>query len=264
MSPARPPEGARHRSAQRGGDSSSAARPPEGARHRSAQREVLPAGGDLRHRLEQGAQALGVSLSTAQVDQLLAFLDLLGKWSRVYNLTALRSVDEGLTLHLLDSLALLAPLRQHLAGWPPSGEGPVRVLDVGSGAGLPAVVLAIACPDMRVTSVDAVAKKAAFVTQVAAQLHLPNLHARHDRVQAVTEPHQLIVSRAFASLADFTAWSRQALADGGVWVAMKGRRPDDEIAALPPDCHVFHVEPLIVPGLDAERCLVWIRPAPTA
>jgi 16S rRNA (guanine527-N7)-methyltransferase len=135
------------------------------------------------------------------------------------------------------------------------------VLDVGSGGGLPGVVLAICMPELTVTCVDTVAKKAAFVQQVAATLKLPNLRGIHARVESLTEPYPVICSRAFASLPDFVTWSRSALAEGGVWMAMKGKHPQDEIAALPPETQVFHVEPLTVPGLDVERCMVWLRPA---
>jgi 16S rRNA (guanine527-N7)-methyltransferase len=133
-------------------------------------------------------------------------------------------------------------------------------LDVGSGGGLPGVVLAICLPDVAVTCVDTVAKKAAFVQQVAVSLKLPNLRGVHTRVESLTEPHQVICSRAFASLADFVTWSRTALAEDGVWMAMKGKHPQGEIDALPADVGVFHVEPLTVPGLAVERCLVWMRP----
>ena len=105
-----------------------------------------------------------------------------------------------------------------------------------------------------------VAKKAAFVQQVAVSLKLPNLRGLHARVESLTDPYPVICSRAFASLPDFVTWSRSALAEGGVWMAMKGRAPTDELAAIPDDIEVFHVEPLSVPGLDAERCLVWMRP----
>ena len=121
------------------------------------------------------------------------------------------------------------------------------------------LVIAICCPEIQVSCVDAVAKKAAFVQQVAVALRLPNLRGVHARVEAVQDKFDVITSRAFASLADFIGWSRGALAEQGVWLAMKGKRPDDEIAALPAGAEVFHVEPLRVPGLDAERCLVWLR-----
>jgi 16S rRNA (guanine527-N7)-methyltransferase len=135
------------------------------------------------------------------------------------------------------------------------------VLDVGSGGGLPGVVLALMRPALDVTCVDAVGKKAAFVRQVAGALALPNLHAVHGRVEALrAPPFELVTSRAFASLADFVRLTRPLLAPGGSWLAMKGKLPADEIAALPADVTVFHVEPIGVPGLDAERCLVWIKP----
>lgn len=217
--------------------------------------------------LRQGLAALDLALPDTAVRQLLDYMAVLGRWSRVYNLTAVREPAEMLTHHLLDSLAVVAPLRRHL-GLPPlpvlaSGEQPAafaRVLDVGSGGGLPGAVLAIACPDLRVTCVDAVAKKAAFVNQVAASLRLPHLRGVHARVESLTGPFDVICSRAFASLVDFAAGSRAALAPQGVWMAMKGRVPRDEMAALPPDVEVFHVEPLSVPKLGAERCLVWMRP----
>ena len=210
---------------------------------------------DRAERLRQGAAALGLALDEAAQTRLLAYLDLLAKWNRVYNLTALRDPADMLTHHVLDSLALIAPLRAHADG------RALRLLDVGSGGGLPGVVIAIGCPGIDVTCVDAVGKKAAFVQQVAGALGLANLHGQHGRVEAITGGFDVVTSRAFASLADFTAWSDGALAEGGVWLAMKGRRPDDEIAALPPAVTVFHVEPLTVPGLEAERCLVWLRRA---
>ncbi len=221
----------------------------------------------LEAALREGLAVLGLALPDAAVRQLLDYVAALERWNRVYNLTAVRAPAEMLTHHLLDSLAVVAPLRRHLGLPPVSVQVPeggstaaVRVLDVGSGGGLPGVVLAIACPDLQVTCVDAVAKKAAFVGQVAASLRLPHLRGVHARVESLAGPFDLICSRAFASLADFATWSRAALAPHGVWMAMKGRVPHDEIAALPADVEVFHVELLTVPGLQAERCLVWMRP----
>ena len=208
-----------------------------------------------QQRLAEGATALGLSLAPAQHAQLLAYLDLLAKWNKVYNLTAVRDPAEMLTHHLLDSLAVIAPLVRHAQG------GAARVLDVGSGGGLPGVVIAICCPEMSVACVDAVAKKAAFVQQAAGVLGLSNLRGVHARVESITEPYDVITSRAFATLADFTQWSAGSLGEDGVWMAMKGKHPTDEIAALPPSVAVFHVEQLTVPGLDAERCLIWMRPA---
>ena len=178
------------------------------------------------------------------------------KWNKVYNLTAVRDPAEMLTHHLLDSLAIIAPLRTH------TGDGVRGLLDVGSGGGLPGVVIAVCCANVQVSCVDAVAKKAAFVQQAALNLGLPNLRGVHARVETVTETFDVVTSRAFASLADFTQWSAASLADNGVWLAMKGKHPDQEIAALPPDVEVFHVEQLRVPGLDAERCLIWMRRRP--
>ena len=210
------------------------------------------------HTLRQGLDGLGLVLSDAQVDHLLAYLALIQKWTRVYNLTAVREPAEMLTHHLLDSLAVIHPLRNQIAALStPASE--VRLLDVGSGAGLPGVVIAICCPEIRVDCVDTVAKKAAFIQQVAATLKLPNLRGVHARVENLTDHYQVISSRAFASLADFTAWSAAALAEGGVWMAMKGKHPADELTALPRQVQVFHVEQLEVPGLGAERCIVWMR-----
>ena len=208
-----------------------------------------------QQRLAEGATALGLNLAAAQHAQLLAYLDLLAKWNKVYNLTAVRDPAEMLTHHLLDSLAVIAPLVRHTQG------GAARVLDVGSGGGLPGVVIAICCPEMSVACVDAVAKKAAFVQQAAGVLGLSNLRGMHARVESITEPYDVITSRAFATLADFTQWSAGSLGEDGVWMAMKGKHPTDEMAGLPPSVAVFHVEQLTVPGLNAERCLIWMRPA---
>ncbi len=210
--------------------------------------------------LQQGLGALSLDLSEEQQTQLLAYMDLIAKWTRVYNLTAVRDADDMLTHHLLDSLAVIGPLRRELASLASAdATGPRRLLDVGAGAGLPGVVIAIACPDVMVTCVDTVAKKAAFIQQVAATLKLSNLRGVHARVEKLTETYDVVCSRAFASLVDFTTWSKQALAPQGIWMAMKGKSPDQEQAALPPSVRVFHVEPLQVPGLDAERCIVWMR-----
>ena len=211
---------------------------------------------NLEAGLRSGAQALGLSLSDHQIQRLLGYVALIQKWNKVYNLTALRDPADMLTHHLLDSLTAIAPLSRHTQGQS------IRVLDVGSGGGLPGVVLAICMPELNVSCVDTVAKKAAFVQQVAVSLKLPNLRGLHARVETLTDPYQVICSRAFASLPDFVTWSRSALAEGGVWMAMKGKHPQDEIVALPADVKVFHVEPLTVPGLDVERCMVWMRPEP--
>ena len=262
-----------------------------------------------RNTLAAGSRQLGVTLSDAQIDALMAYLGLLHKWSKVYNLTAVRDPLEMVTLHLLDSLAVVPALLRHLATShmpaterralagpststststspspspspsPGSGSAPasaspattsevkpaqtLRLLDVGSGAGLPGVVIAIACPHIQVTCIDAVAKKAAFVQQVAASLGLAHLRGLHQRIEQLDTPHDVVCSRAFASLADFVQGSIKALAPGGAWLALKGKTPTEELSALGAEVAVFHVEQLQVPGLDAQRCLVWMRPTAT-
>lgn len=217
----------------------------------------------LLDKLQQGASALGMVLTGAQASTLLAYLALIARWNRVYNLTALRRPDEMLTHHLLDSLAVVPALQRHLAHVGLTAGA--RLLDVGSGAGLPGVVLAIVMPQLSVTCIDTVGKKASFIQQVAAELGLPQLRSQHARVEAwgghVGEPpFDVVTSRAFSSLADFVALTRGHLAPNGAWMAMKGKRPDEEQQALPSETDVFHVEQLQVPALDAERCLVWMRP----
>lgn len=215
----------------------------------------------LASKLRAGLAGLDLALSDAQVAALLDYLALIQKWTKVYNLTAVREPDEMLTHHLLDSLAVIAPLRRQLAsqGLNADEGSALRLLDVGSGAGLPGVVIAICCPDIRVDCVDAVGKKAAFIQQVAVSLRLSNLRGVHARVESLTDKYQVISSRAFASLLDFTSWSVKALAEQGVWMAMKGKHPADELVALSPGVEVFHVEQLTVPGLEADRCVLWLR-----
>lgn len=213
----------------------------------------------LEPKLRAGLAELDLILSDAQVAALLDYLALIQKWTKVYNLTAVRDPDEMLTHHLLDSLAVITPLRRQLTSLSSGASGAPRLLDVGSGAGLPGVVIAVCCPNIRVDCVDTVGKKAAFIQQVAVTLKLSNLRGVHARVEQLTDTYQVISSRAFASLLDFTNWSRQALAEQGVWMAMKGKHPTEELASLPVDVEVFHVEQLVVPGLGAERCLLWLR-----
>lgn len=212
--------------------------------------------------LRAGLDSLALSLTDAQVRSLLAYQELIGKWNKVYNLTALREPAEMLTHHLLDSLAAVVPLQKHLLSLGSEGRklAQPKLLDVGSGAGLPGVVFAICCPALSVTCVDTVGKKAAFVKQAALSLALTNLTGLHARVETILEPFDVICSRAFASLADFTAWSANALASDGVWMALKGKHPEDELAVLPAGVLVFHVEQLVVPGLAADRCVLWLRP----
>lgn len=209
--------------------------------------------------LRAGLQALGLAMNDQQVGRLLDYMALIQKWNKVYNLTSVRDPAEMLTHHLLDSLAAVPPLQRHLASL---GQGVARkLLDVGSGGGLPGVVFAICCPELSVSCVDTVAKKAAFVQQVAAELRLGNLRGVHARVENLSGPFDVVSCRAFASLPDFVNWSQAALGEGSVWLAMKAKHPVDELAALPATVQVFHVEQLVVPGLEAERCIIWMKPA---
>jgi 16S rRNA (guanine527-N7)-methyltransferase len=196
--------------------------------------------------------ALGLDPDAAQVSVLSSYLDLLQRWNATYNLTAVRERSAMLSQHLADCLAVIAPLRRHRE------QG--RLLDVGSGGGLPGVVIAAVMPRMDVTCVDAVGKKVAFVRQAAGALQLPNLHGAHARVEDLKLPvFDVVTSRAFATLDLFVRLTDRHLAADGVWLAMKGRVPDDEIAALPAAVEVFHVEQLAVPTLEAQRCLIWMR-----
>lgn len=197
------------------------------------------------------AGEMGVALDTQQADRLLEYLVLLATWNRTMNLTAIREPAAMFTHHLLDSLAVVAPLRRHTA--------PGQLLDVGSGAGVPGMVIAVAMPEVKVTCVDSAGKKVAFIRQAAAALGVLSLAAVHGRVQAMTRTFDVVTSRAFTSLAGFVEATRERVTPGGAWMAMKGRVPTEEVAQLPSDVHVFHVERLIIPGLSADRCLVWMR-----
>ena len=208
----------------------------------------------LQAELEKGLKQLQLELTDAQLGQLLDYLELLQKWNRVYNLTAVRDPQEMLTHHLLDSLAAVRPLQRHV-----EQNGARTLLDVGSGGGLPGVVFAICCPELQVSCVDTVGKKAAFIQQAAAGLRLTNLRGIHARVEKLTDTYDVVSSRAFATLKDFTDWSEQALTNDGVWLAMKGKEPVVEMAQLSAGVEVFHVEQLTVPMLDAQRCIVWMR-----
>jgi len=207
--------------------------------------------------LRQGINTLGLELADEQVNHLLEFLALLHQWNKVYNLTAVRDPQDMVTHHLLDSLAAVLPLRRHLTT---IANNTPRLLDVGSGGGLPGVVFAICCPELTVVCVDAVAKKTAFIRQAAATLALSRLHVIHARVETLREPFDVVSCRAFAALADFTQLTRSCLAPHAVWLAMKGQQPQAEMDALGAEVAVFHVEHVAVPGLDAQRCLVWMRP----
>ena len=198
--------------------------------------------------LTEGVDGLGIALAPAQTEQLDQYLDLLEKWNRVYNLTAIRDRVQMVTHHVLDSLAVVPHVR-----------GP-RVLDVGSGGGMPGIPIAIARPDLRVTLLDSNHKKTAFLNQAVASLRLPNVAVAAERIESWTtaERFETIVSRAFADLAEFVAVGARLLADGGVFAAMKGVHPYEEIDRLPAGFAVREVVRLHVPGLDAERHLVLV------
>lgn len=228
-----------------------------------------------RAQLVAGIAALGLALPEGGEEKLLAYLALLEKWNRVYNLTAIRDPGKMVSHHLLDSLAAVAVCDAVLARCPPfspargetaddalCGRAPIHVLDAGSGGGLPGIPLAIARPDLHVTLIDTIAKKTAFLTQARGELGLANLAVVTGRVE-VYRPEtrfNLITSRAFAELALFVNLTRHLLAPGGRWLALKGVHPGDELAALPDGVRAVAVHPLVVPGLDAERCVIELEP----
>lgn len=213
--------------------------------------------------LAQFARQMQLQLSAQQCEQLLCYVNLLQRWNRVHNLTAIGASHELLTHHLLDSLAIVRPLEQALAQY--SGaranerEG-LHFLDAGTGAGLPGVPLAIARPAWQGSLVDAVQKKCAFLQQVRIELHLANVTVHHARLESsALKPHDLIVSRAFSSLREFVAKTRNLLRANGLWAAMKGRNPTQEIADLPAGVQVLDTITLRVPMLREQRHLVILR-----
>ena len=197
--------------------------------------------------LSAGLAELGIDLPDTAQQKLFAFRDLLLKWNKTYNLTALRDPEQAISHHLLDSLAIL----------PHVGDG--NLLDVGSGGGLPGIPLAIAKPELAVSMVDTVQKKATFLQQAAIELGLKNIVAHHARVEEMQGQYAQISSRAFAEIGLFIRLTRHLLAPGGRWLAMKGTRPNDELKALPADITVDAIIPLNVPGLDAERHLIILK-----
>lgn len=197
--------------------------------------------------LDQGLMVLGLDLPGAARERLLAYSALLLKWNRVYNLTAIRDPEQAVTHHLLDSLAVLP----YLAG--------VRTLaDVGSGGGLPGIPLAIARPDLEVTSIEAVGKKASFQQQARIELGLTNLAVLNERVEnvRVDDPFDVVISRAFTDLSEFAALTRHLLKPSGRFFAMKGVYPQAELEGLGGDIRPSAAHRLSVPGLDAERHLI--------
>ena len=203
----------------------------------------------LSQTLASGVQELGLALSEKQMGQLLDYLALLAKWNGVYNLTSVRDPAQMVVQHVLDSLTAVSAFADAKS-----------VLDVGAGGGLPGMVLAIARPDMKVALIDTVHKKTAFLTQVKAELGLTNVTVHTARVEQLQVPHKfdVITSRAFADLSDFVNWSGHLLEEGGQFIALKGVAPSEERERLPAEWKVSELRPLRVPGLNAERHLVFI------
>jgi 16S rRNA (guanine527-N7)-methyltransferase len=197
--------------------------------------------------LAAGLADLGLNVPDSAQQKLLAFRDLLLKWNKTYNLTALRDPAQAISHHLLDSLAILPLL-----------DGG-NLLDVGSGGGLPGIPLAIALPELQVCMVDTVQKKTTFLQQAVIELGLKNVTVNHARVEEMQGQYAQITSRAFAELGLFVSLTRHLLAPNGHWLAMKGIRPDDELKGLPADIVVEAIIPLTVPGLGAERHLIILK-----
>lgn len=217
----------------------------------------------IQHRLEQGVRELGLALTDSQQRQLQDYLALLDKWNKTYNLTAIRAPEQMLTHHLLDCLAIVPAVHAALAQIPASesSAGAPTLLDVGSGAGLPGLILAIACPAVQVTVLDAVEKKTAFMAHAITTLNLKNSRAVHDRIEhhRMSPSPNLITSRAYSTLSNFAATVAHLASPATVLLAMKGKRPDDELGSLADGWEAPAVTKLQVPGLSAERTLVTLR-----
>lgn len=214
---------------------------------------------DFERRLTGAARALGLAMKPGQAQTLLTYMQQMQRWNRTYNLTAVRDAGQMLVQHVFDSLAIIQPLRLALGDATVSSGR--HIVDVGSGGGLPGVVIAAMEPQWQVRCVDAVEKKMAFVRQMTGVLNLPNLHAVHARIESLPPlDADIVISRAFASLDDFAALAGRHVSQKGRLLAMKGREPTEEIAALQQNTGWFveRIEPLTVPELDAQRCLVWM------
>jgi len=203
--------------------------------------------------LGDGLRALGVCLPPGAEHALQRYVDLLAKWNRTYNLTAIREPERMVTHHVLDALAVLPHLPMRPA---------LRLLDVGSGGGVPGIPLAIARPEWKVTLLDSNSKKTTFLTQAAIELALHNVDVATARVEAFepSAPYDVVISRAFSELGDFAHGAARHLAPHGVLAAMKGVHPDEELRELPPHLDVIAAPSIDVPGLDAQRHLIVMRP----
>jgi 16S rRNA (guanine527-N7)-methyltransferase len=209
--------------------------------------------------LAAAAAELGLALESAQLEQLVRYADLLIRWNRVHNLTAVEP-GQTLTVHLLDSLSIVPTLSARVGG-----KAPWRVLDVGAGGGLPGIPLAIALPGAHLTLLDKVEKKVAFLRQAQVELRLPNIDVVHARIEQLrVPPFDVIVARAFATLLEFVRLSRAVMANDGCWFAMKGTMPRAEIEELERaqlNVRIAQIVKLHVPRLDAERHLILIEPS---
>ena len=199
-----------------------------------------------RHILQAGLEQLGLEVTESQLDLLLAFVSLIEKWNKAYNLTAIRNREEMLHLHILDSLAILPFISGH------------KIIDVGTGAGLPGIPLAILMPDVQFTLVDSNSKKTRFVQQATLELHLKNVDVVHGRVESLGHEgeYDAVLSRAFASLEDIMNLTEYLLQPEGVLIAMKGQKPESELKKID---RTYSVNPIVVPGVNAERCVVRIN-----
>jgi 16S rRNA (guanine527-N7)-methyltransferase len=209
--------------------------------------------------LENACEALSLFATEKQKNQLLEYLTQLLKWNHTYNLTAIRDPEQALIQHVFDSLAVIKPITDYIFD---QNIKQATVLDVGSGAGLPAVILGIMIPTSQMRCVDPVEKKMTFVRQVVGILKLSNVEPIHDRVEHLESgPYDLVISRAFASLEDFAQLAGSKVKTKGLLLAMKGKHPQEEIESLENNTSwkVEKVEPIKVPQLDAQRCLVWMK-----
>ena len=202
----------------------------------------------VKNRITKGVNALDLSLTESQIDLLEAYLNLLMKWNKAFNLSAIRNIDEAVDKHLIDSLSLVPEM---IAG--------KRYLDIGAGAGLPGIPLAIACPEITVTMVDSNGKKTRFIQQVISQLSINNAAVIQSRIEAIPEVEfDVVMARALGTLAQMLSWLGDKFTDSHQMLAMKGVFPEEELSALPSHYKVNDIKALSVPGIDAERHLVWL------
>ncbi|MDO5666869.1 MAG: 16S rRNA (guanine(527)-N(7))-methyltransferase RsmG [Alcaligenaceae bacterium] len=211
---------------------------------------------DFNVRLSQAAEKMHLTLDDKQKQDILLYLELIQKWNKTYNITAIKNAEQILIQHIFDSLSVIPALQKKI-----DSTTERTVLDVGSGGGLPGVIIAICCPQWHVTCIDAVEKKTSFITMVAGRLGLENLRSKHVRIEDyVSAEADLVISRAFASLSDFANWSGHTVNEHGFLAAMKGHYLEDEVSELQQnsDWCLSSWQKIEVPDMDAERCLIWM------